>query len=63
MAKIMPVHAPEHIEPVTEKAAEVEHVTEQATASHVPAVSEPVSPAAPVDPYLARSVKSSPNGF
>ena len=60
MAKIMPVHVPHAIEP--EKAAEVEHVTEQATASHVPAASAPVAPAAP-DPYLARSVKSSPNGF
>ena len=64
-----PVAAP--VEPVksseeaTETAAETEHVTEQAAASHVPVVSEPVSPAAPVaiDPYLARSVKSSPNGF
>ena len=76
-------------ETAREKAAETEHVTEQATASHVPVASEPVSPAAPVespttssapsepvpaakpvpslveavDPYLARSVKSSPNGF
>lgn len=52
-------------EGATETAAETEHVTEQATASHVPVASEPVSPAAPVaiDPYLARSVKSSPNGF
>jgi len=57
MAKIMPVHVPHAIEP--EKAAEVEHVmeqAEQATASHVPAAAAP-------DPYLARSVKSSPNGF
>ncbi len=62
MAKIMPAHVPVHIEP--EKAAETEHVTEQATASHVPVDSAPVAPAAPyVDTYVARSVKSSPNGF
>ena len=61
-AAIATLQAFEHAQ---ETAAETEHVTEQATASHVPVVSEPVSPAAPVaiDPYLARSVKSSSNGF
>jgi hypothetical protein len=58
-----PVEPVKPSEEATETAAETEHVLEQATASHVPVVSEPVSPAAPVDPYLARSVKSSPNGF
>ena len=55
---------PEALTRETEQAAETKHVMEQATASHVPVDSGPVSPAAPiVDPYLARSVKSSPNGF
>ena len=53
MAKILPVHAPEHVEPA--------HATEPAAAVAPKVASVPLPVA--VDPYLARSVKSSPNGF
>lgn len=56
MAKIMPAHVPVHIEPVGD--IKPPQVALHAEGGHA----EPVKPAA-VDPYLARSVKSSPNGF
>lgn len=59
MAKIMPVHPAKHIEPApTPAAAEKQH----ALPSEEGSVSATAAPAA-IDPYLARSVKSSPNGF
>ncbi len=55
------------LEASQEKAAEMEHESAQATAAVVPVDSEPVSPAAPiepvaVDPYVARSPKPTATG-
>lgn len=51
MAKIMPAASVKHVEPIPGEPV--------AKASEPPVSVTPVA----VDPYLARSVKSSPNGF
>lgn len=60
MAKIMPAHVPVHIEPVQVVADAVlkssEHTAESPKAA-------PTAIDHYVDTYVARSVKSSPNGF
>ena len=59
MAKIMPAHVPVHIEPEVILPAQAEP---PAAAAEVKAASAPAVDHY-VDTYVARSVKSSPNGF
>ena len=57
--------APAVAAPATTVAAATVIVAPTSIAAPTPVIvaPAPAAPAAPVDPYLARSVKSSPNGF